>query len=165
MANASLEIVNLKLNRAQKHLDEITAMLSLLEYGECTIVPEYNESRDLVVQRIHITPKPTLELSVAVGYYLFAMRSALDYLVWQLIVCNGEIPTKDNMFPITTSAENFLVPPNKRKRLKGAFWLEYLDTYRRFKFSNLMTQRGLGDAQAKGSGSECPFFGDSNDVF
>jgi hypothetical protein len=119
MANASLETINLKLDRAHKHLDEITAMLSLLEYGVCTILPEYNESRDMVVQRIHITPKPTLELSVAVGDCLFAMRSALDYLVWQLVVCNGEIPTKDNMFPITKSAENFIAGADKRKRLKG----------------------------------------------
>jgi hypothetical protein len=118
MTNASLETVNLKLARAQKHLDEITMMLASLEYGECRIIPEYSQDRELVVQRIHITPKPTLELSAAVGDCLFAMRSALDHLVWQLVICNGESPTNDNMFPITTSADNFLAA-RKRKRLQG----------------------------------------------
>jgi hypothetical protein len=122
MAKGSLKSVGLKLDRAQMHLDEIARMLSLIKYGECRIIPEYNQDRDLIVQRIHITPKPKPELGVVVGDCLFAIRSALDHLVWQLVICNGQSPTKDNMFPITSDWDKFDTAARVikgRKRLMG----------------------------------------------
>jgi hypothetical protein len=118
MATGSLNSVRLKLDRAQKHLDEITGMLSLIKYGECRMITEYDQNLDLVVQRIHITPKPKPELSAVVGDFLFAVRSALDHLVWQLVIQNGKTPTPQNMFPITSSNIFFNIALDERKRLR-----------------------------------------------
>jgi hypothetical protein len=95
-------------------------MLALIEYGECRIVPEHDKDSDLLVQRIHINPKPTPELSVAVGDFLFAVRSALDHLACQLVIANGSAPDTKTMFPITSSPELFTGALVKRKRLRGA---------------------------------------------
>jgi hypothetical protein len=118
MAKGSLDGIRLKLDRAQKHLDEITGMLSLIKQGECRTVFEHDQNLDLLVQRIHITPKPKPELSVAVGDFLFAVRSALDHLVWQLVIQNGKTPTPKNMFPITSSNIFYEAAINDRKRLR-----------------------------------------------
>jgi hypothetical protein len=122
MANGSLDGVRLKLDRAQKHLNEITGILSLIKQGECRTVFEHDQNLDLLVQRIHIIPKPKPELSVVVGDFLFAVRSALDHLVWQLVIQNGESPTTDNMFPITSDWDKFDTAARVikgRKRLMG----------------------------------------------
>ena len=119
MVRGSLETVRLKLGRAEKHLDEITGMLSLLKKGQCRIVTEHNQDRNLLIHRISITPKPPPALSVVIGDFLFAVRSALDHLLWQLVVVNGNFPCTKNMFPITSTPENFTEAAGNRKRLKG----------------------------------------------
>jgi hypothetical protein len=46
------------------------------------------------------------------------MRSALDHLVWQLVIANGKTPSGKNMFPICTTLSNF-TEEIRRERLLG----------------------------------------------
>ena len=46
------------------------------------------------------TPKPRIEWSILAGEILYNLRSALDHLVWQLVLANGMDPTRANQFPI-----------------------------------------------------------------
>ena len=47
-----------------------------------------------------VTPEPPIEWSIRAGEILYNLRSALDHLVWQLVLANGQEPTRDNQFPI-----------------------------------------------------------------
>jgi hypothetical protein len=114
-----LDGVRLKLVRAKKHLDEVMRELSLLEEGECRLIPERNEDLGLLVQRIYIAPKPSLELSAAIGDFLFGVKSALDHLVWQLVIRNGREPNGKNMFPIAACLCSFGKAVTMRGQLKG----------------------------------------------
>jgi hypothetical protein len=119
MADHPLDGIKLKLVRAQKHLDDVMGMLSLIKVGQCCITPERNENLGLLVQRISIQPKPPPELSVVIGDFLFGVRSALDHLIWQLVIHDGGSPTSRNMFPISSAPALFNKAVAKRRRLEG----------------------------------------------
>ena len=46
------------------------------------------------------TPKPPLDWSIRVGEFAYNLRSALDHLVWQLVLANERSPDSVNAFPI-----------------------------------------------------------------
>ena len=46
------------------------------------------------------TPAPPIEWSIRAGEILYNLRSALDHLVWQLVLANGLVPSRANQFPI-----------------------------------------------------------------
>lgn len=46
------------------------------------------------------TPRVPLEWSVRIGEILYNLRSALDHLVWQLVLANEQTPGSRNAFPI-----------------------------------------------------------------
>ena len=46
------------------------------------------------------TPNVPIEWSVRVGEILYNLRSALDHLVWQLLLANRQNPGRHNAFPI-----------------------------------------------------------------
>lgn len=114
----SLFTVQLKLIRAQKHLDEVLAILKGCAYGNCYFIPELDEETQCIFLSARL-PSPPPELSVVAGDFLFAVRSALDHLVWQLVISNGAAPTDRNMFPITRSPDDFKRDVAKGRRLDG----------------------------------------------
>lgn len=54
---------------------------------------------------------------MVIGDCLHNMRSALDHIVWQLVLANHQAPGKSNAFPITDTANRFR--DICRKRLNG----------------------------------------------
>ena len=63
------------------------------------------------------TPTIPVEWSVITGEILYNMRSALDHLVWQLVLNNEQTPGRHNEFPITNDQERWL--QEKARMLKG----------------------------------------------
>jgi hypothetical protein len=119
MVPSALEGVRLKLVRAQKHLDEVKALIEKNTLGECVIVPEKDFEHRVTILRVSLSPKPDPEISAISGDALFDLRSALDHVVWQLVLANASnTPTVSNQFPITTSAKEFAEAID-RKRLRG----------------------------------------------
>ena len=113
----SLDSVTLKLVRAEQHLEAIFEVLAGFRYGDCEIVPEEDSETNLGLLRVRL-PAPPQMLVAIIGDFLFNVRSALDYLIWQLVLANGETPTRSNSFPITGNPAEF-GDAIKRKRLRG----------------------------------------------
>ena len=62
------------------------------------------------------TPHVPIEWSVILGEILYNLRSALDHLVWQLVVANGQTAGHHNAFPIVNSERAW---QKATKRLEG----------------------------------------------
>ncbi len=117
MSAIGLNGVRLKIIRADEHLKAILTLLRGMTYGECKIIPEINEELNCGIQRISL-PKPPDSLSIVVGDFLFNIRSALDQLLWQLVLVNNSTPGTSNMFIIAETAESF-TKQVKRGKLEG----------------------------------------------
>ena len=110
-------------------------MIAKFSEGECTITFEKDTKRKIFVQRIRLTPKASPEISAIAGDFFGNVRSALDYLVTQLVIANHpSVPSKGNAFPIAESAVDYaeFAP----RRLKGvspqaAALIEALQPYNR----------------------------------
>ncbi len=63
-------------------------------------------------------PEVPIEWSIRVGEILYNLRSALDHLVWQLVLASGNRPTRFNQFPILDSEEQW-TPARIVKVLEG----------------------------------------------
>jgi hypothetical protein len=110
--------VALKVLRAKEHLDTIREIDRQFASTECEVVAKEDREKDFGWLELQL-PKPPLQLSVVVGECLHNLRSALDYLVWQLVLSNPpHQPTSRNMFPICSSAASF-AEQLKRGRLNG----------------------------------------------
>ena len=53
------------------------------------------------------TPNVPIEWSIRLGEILYNLRSALDHLVWQLVIANGREPGRHNAFPIIDKQHNW----------------------------------------------------------
>lgn len=74
---------------------------------------EESESGDLVFKAI-TKSEPPIELSLTLGDAVHNARTALDHLVWQLVIANGGTPGKDTCWPTTDK------PTTAQVRLRGA---------------------------------------------
>jgi hypothetical protein len=114
----SLDGVRLKLARAEEHLRAVQQIVSTMSRISCEIVPEEDtENPNSGVLRVRLS-KPPESLGPIIGDFLFNVRSALDHLVWQLILANDAKPDKSNMFPICATTSAF-ADECKRGRLTG----------------------------------------------
>jgi hypothetical protein len=79
---------------------------------------EFDAKRGCYVFRLEVINPPPLRLSTIVGDLVHNTRSALDHLVWQLVLTNGGSPGHHTAFPIYTSQTNFVrnVLPNPKRR-------------------------------------------------
>lgn len=66
-----------------------------------------------------VDPRPPPSLSLLLGDYVHNLRSALDHLVWQLVIANGQVPGQHNRFPIITAESEW----GRRVARKNG-WLE-----------------------------------------
>ena len=111
--------ITAKLRRAEQQIIEVTKKIdALCDNAEQHIVRSENVSADKQVWTYcGETPSVPMVWSVIVGEILHNLRSALDHLVWQLVIANGETPGRRNEFPITEDADKWEVA--KERALKG----------------------------------------------
>lgn len=113
----SLDGARAKVERAKEHLDvldrEWQAFVQLYPDGA---TPDH--SFDGVWHIITVSPlfdePPPLRLGLICGDVVHNLRCALDYIIWQLVLKEGNQPTKFNAFPIREDREKFLNLLNKR---------------------------------------------------
>ena len=73
-----------------------------------SIVHEVHEDADEQVWVFRgSTPNVPIEWSIRIGEILYNLRSALDHLVWQLVLANGREPGWRNAFPIIDKQSNW----------------------------------------------------------
>lgn len=113
-----LASIKVKLDRAKEHLEEVIAIDKRFSDVQCDLV--YTEDHKKGIGYFVVAlPKTPIELSAIVGDCLHNLRSALDYLVWQLVLSNPPSqPNRRNMFPICGTPKDF-ESQVKGKRLAG----------------------------------------------
>jgi hypothetical protein len=108
---ADLAGVRAKLRRADEHrraYDELFhAYLESDPYG---ITFEFDPESGWHTFRWSVDPEPPLEdLALIFSDILGNLRSTLDYLVWQLVLSNGQKPGRRNAFPIVKREDDWPV--------------------------------------------------------
>lgn len=99
----SLEGVRLKLDRAEGKLDRLTDEVSAYNKGGFHSVPDEPEQQgEWFIARVNIAKPPDRQWGLLVSEFLHLTRSALDNLVWQLVLVNEREPWCKNQFPIYT---------------------------------------------------------------
>ena len=113
-----LEGIHAKISRAGDQIDSLTADMDRFctDIGQ-SIVREVREDADEQVWVFRgETPRTPIEWSVKFGEILYNLRSALDYLVSQLLLANGREPSRQNAYPIVKNESEW---PRNKDRLKG----------------------------------------------
>jgi hypothetical protein len=84
--------------------------------GEVVPNPDSNPDRPTFLYRQkEVIPA---RISFLVGDCLQNLRSAFDYLVWELVLAAGNVPDKPNMFPVCLTEKGFK-EAKRGDRLKG----------------------------------------------
>lgn len=99
----------IKIERAKELIQELRREIEAFHGGNPyqLIASTEPESGDHVV-RVHILRAPPARWGALIGDAIHNVRSALDLLVWQLVLCNGSVPGKHNAFPIYDTLADFL---------------------------------------------------------
>jgi hypothetical protein len=109
---ASLDSVRLKIDRAHEHLDalegEITRYYATkpAEFVADPTVYEDDAGQQFVFGSFK-SDAPPPHIAVVMGDVLQNLRSALDYLIWELVLANKQQPGKKNQFPICETDKGF----------------------------------------------------------
>jgi hypothetical protein len=120
---ASLESVHLKIARANEHLDALKAEIARYydthpaEFVADPTIHTDGSGEQYVFGRFEADAPPD-HIAVVIGDVLQNLRSALDYLVWELVLANKQQPGKKNSFPICDCAKGF-ANELRRGRLDG----------------------------------------------
>lgn len=106
-----LDGVHQKLARARSHFawlewsfDEFVQGDPETPFGSFT---DTDRKTGLFTTRWVDHPPVPLEWSVVIGEILYAMRSSLDHLAWQLVIANGREPDDKTEFPIFQKVNGF----------------------------------------------------------
>ncbi len=114
--------VRVKLERARSHLatlnDEVAAFLAREPYE---LVEERLRDGKEIVVRVRVHEATPLAWSGVVGDCLQNMRSALEYLAWELARLNlGREPPRDTSFPIYLKPDDFFANDKNGEWRRGS---------------------------------------------
>jgi hypothetical protein len=110
--------------RAEKHLKTASRLVRWFARNECTVERKPNiQTRQIdAIARLG-TPSPVI--SLILGDAIHNLRSALDHLVFQLVVSNpdpdkpSDVPNDKTMFPICDTKHGFRRQVDKLGRITG----------------------------------------------
>ena len=132
---AFLDSVRLKIGRAKEHAELLEAELGRYFNGEpCKIVAEHDKNGNLFCKLLVSVPIPD-KVALIIGDSLQNVRSAMDYLVWELALAAEAEPNEKHAFPICATPKAFK-DEIRRGRLLGIpegliAKIEALQPYRR----------------------------------
>jgi len=103
---ASLDNPFARLRRAREHCNALHEMAqAFTETDPYSFTIEREDDWDIV--SVHIHHQPPIELGVLFGDFLHNLRAALDNLAWQLVLLNGNRPTRQTAFPVAQDQRAF----------------------------------------------------------
>ena len=112
----NLEGVNAKISRARECLQSLEKdIAAFCEYHRRRLVFEIEQ--ELVTIIGDNVPGLSIDYSIRVGEIAYNLRSALDHLVWQLVIDNGCSPSRRNEFPIYDNNSEY--EERAKGKLKG----------------------------------------------
>jgi hypothetical protein len=109
-----MQTVRWKLYRVKQHYDELRRELT----AYYQTAPGSLARKEGTWTFESIEPIPA-RLGLICGDVLQCIRSSLDYLVWELVLAEGNVPNKQNMFPIALTLGDYKNEVVKRHRLDG----------------------------------------------
>ncbi len=116
---ASLNGCYAKLKQAKHHLSLlVSAQKRGFESGRFKLVSHEEPNGDLV-QSVSFPESEALKIGVRIGDVIHNSRSALDHLVWQLVLTDGNSPGYWTQFPIVDNANKFPLEHGRKRDLKG----------------------------------------------
>lgn len=104
--------VRVKIERAKKHIADLRAAWDPIGYADTNSSPyrTYTDidpkTREQIVRMAILDPLDP-NLGAIAGDAVHNLRSALDLLMWQLVIAGGGTPNDETMFPIGRSKKNF----------------------------------------------------------
>jgi len=104
-----LDGCQMKLQRADKHLDELQgAVGAFLSRNPYELLTEHNDETGYWNFRVKVRDAPPLSLSAITGDVVHNLRSALDHLIWQLVSLGPCAPDQRAEFPIFKDEKHYL---------------------------------------------------------
>jgi hypothetical protein len=114
------EAVRLKVKRARQHIADLDGRIHLFFTGPINPYPIIREiepaTGDAVFKLGKCSPIPE-DFPLIIGDVLQNLRTALDHLVWQLILSNGGTPDSSSAFPISKNAQ--IYKSDSPRKIKG----------------------------------------------
>lgn len=103
------ELVLRKVERANKHIHDfnIAARGFLRDKVDGLRFEDDPNTGDRTYYLTELPPIPA-EVGLIAGDALQNLRSALDHLIWQLVLANGKVPTRSNSFPVADSSAKYI---------------------------------------------------------
>jgi hypothetical protein len=96
---AALDGIRAKIDRAIEQLDSLeTEAKATLERDPVPITQDRNAEGWNVLRMAPITLP--LRWTIIMGEIIHDLRSALDHLIWQLVLANNQVPSRANQFPV-----------------------------------------------------------------
>jgi len=100
--------VRCKLFRAKEHLDQLQVETQgYFQSNPAKIVRQQEGPPDEYIGKVVTDAPIPKRIPLIIGDSLQNLRSALDYLVWELVLAAKNTPNHNNMFPICTTPEAF----------------------------------------------------------
>jgi hypothetical protein len=97
-----------KLKRAHKHIVDLNGEIKAFSNSSTHGIRRKPDAHGYIL--VHNVGRVPPLISVLIGEVVYQLRSALDHLVWQLVIANEQTPSDKNEFPIfwkvPTSADN-----------------------------------------------------------
>ncbi len=130
----SLDSPRLKFDHGAMHLTMLRSMVAdYLASNPYRISTSPDASPGEHILWLEVLEAPSPEISLTLGDCLHDFRSALDHLMWQLVIATGGQPTANTQFPIFWSPLLFSSRAGKMTRpLKDQAALKFIETQQPF---------------------------------
>ena len=122
MVQSPFESTRLKIVRAYGHMKalnrEVDAALELQPNG---VIGQIEPKSGDKVYRADLVWQPPREWGLLLGDFVHNLRSALDHMVWDLVLANpnSERPDSDTEFPIYADATRYALKHEAPRKLRG----------------------------------------------
>jgi hypothetical protein len=108
-ADERLAAVMNKVKRAKDHLSHLKECVSRFRDSDpYRVAPHYNPWAKRLAYRVSRAEETLVDIPLAAGDVLQCTRTALDHLVYQLVLVGGGTPTKQTSFPIVDALKDYL---------------------------------------------------------
>ena len=99
--------VRAKLDRADRHADELKEEIAAFFDREPFAIERHEEISGKIVFRVRVREQPPLQISTIIGDAIHALRTSLDLLAGELVRANGGTPARATCFPIADTEGAF----------------------------------------------------------
>jgi hypothetical protein len=135
-ASASLDGPIAKLDRAKTHFQALNKSIGAFKRSKTHdfIVTKFDPNTGEQVVNLKILKEPkNPEWGLVLGDMVHNLRSALDHLVWQLVILNGKKPRRQNQFPIIGAKNEYWeVPADRSESVRDRMLIGVAEDHRAF---------------------------------